>query len=122
MKKAFKFGIVGCGRIAQRHAEHIVHVGILSAVCDTDQQKATALAEKYRVPGFNNLDDMLTAHPDLDIVSVCTPNGLHAAHSIQALKAGMHVLCEKPMAISVTDCSAMIHAAERANKRLFIVK
>jgi predicted dehydrogenase len=122
MKHAFKFGIVGCGRIAQRHAEHIVNVGVLSAVCDIDPKKATSLSEKYKVPGFNNLDDMLTANPDLDIVSVCTPNGLHAAHSIQALKAGMHVLCEKPMAISVTDCSAMIHAAERANKRLFIVK
>ncbi len=65
---------------------------------------------------------MLAARPDLDVVSICTPNGLHAEHSIKALKAGIHVLCEKPMALTVKDCSAMIHAAERANKRLFIVK
>jgi UDP-N-acetyl-2-amino-2-deoxyglucuronate dehydrogenase len=122
MSNAFKFGIVGCGRIAQRHAEHIVNVGLLSAVCDTDISKAKALGEKYNIPWYGTLDEMLLANPDLDVVSICTPNGLHAAHSIQALKAGKHVLCEKPMALSVKDCSAMIHAAERANKRLFIVK
>jgi predicted dehydrogenase len=122
MSNEFKFGIVGCGRIAQRHAEQIVKSGILSAVCDTIPARATSLAEKYKIPAFNSLEDMLTSRPDLDVISVCTPNGLHAEHSIQALKAGKHVLCEKPMALSVKDCSAMIHAAERANKRLFIVK
>jgi UDP-N-acetyl-2-amino-2-deoxyglucuronate dehydrogenase len=122
MNAAFKFGIAGCGRIAQRHAEHIVKTGVLSAVCDIDPSRATALADKYKVPAFESLADMLAANPDMDVVSVCTPNGLHAEQSIQALKAGMHVLCEKPMALSVKDCSSMIHAAERANRRLFIVK
>ncbi len=122
MSAAYKFGIVGCGRIAQRHAEHIAKAGILTAVCDIDASRATALAEKYSIPAFESLAGMLEANPDMDVVSVCTPNGLHAEHSIQALKAGMHVLCEKPMALSVKDCSSMIHAAERANKRLFIVK
>ncbi len=122
MSNTFKFGIVGCGRIGQRHAEHIVNVGILSAVCDTDKAKAKTLAEKYGVPWFTSEEEMLVGRPDMDVISVCTPNGLHAEHSITALKAGKHVLCEKPMAISVKDCSAMIQAAERANKRLFIVK
>jgi len=122
MSEAFKFGIVGAGRIGQRHAEHIVNVGILAAVCDTDTAKAKKLAEKYGAPWFATVEEMLAGRPDLDIVSVCTPNGLHAEHSIRALKAGKHVLCEKPMALSVKDCSDMIHAAERANKRLFIVK
>ena len=58
----------------------------------------------------------------VDIISVCTPNGLHAIHSIMALRAGKHVLCEKPMALSVKDCERMIKEAEDANKRLFIVK
>ncbi len=57
-----------------------------------------------------------------DVISICSPNGLHASHSILALKAGSHVLCEKPMAISVYDCGEMIKAAENANRRLFIVK
>lgn len=122
MSKDLKFGIVGCGRIAQRHAEHIESVGKLIAVCDTDFKKAKFLAEKYKTDAFSNIDEMLKAKPDLDVVSVCTPNGLHAKHSIQALRAGVHVLCEKPMAISVKDCSEMIQTAERANKRLFIVK
>jgi predicted dehydrogenase len=65
---------------------------------------------------------MLAAHPEIDVIAVCSPNGLHAEHSIKALKAGFHVLCEKPMALSVYDCGEMISAAERANKRLFIVK
>jgi UDP-N-acetyl-2-amino-2-deoxyglucuronate dehydrogenase len=122
MSTGFKFGIVGCGRIAQRHAEHIVKLGTLTAVCDSDITRARALGEKYGADVFGSLEEMLKAKPDLDVVSVCTPNGLHAEHSIQALKAGKHVLCEKPMALSVKDCSEMIHAAERANRRLFIVK
>jgi predicted dehydrogenase len=117
-----KFAIVGCGRIGQRHAEHIHNQGELAAVCDTDVKKATDLAEKYGVRWFNSLGEMLLETPFIDVVSVCTPNGLHAIHSIEALKAGKHVLCEKPMALSTKDCSSMIHAAERANKRLFIVK
>jgi UDP-N-acetyl-2-amino-2-deoxyglucuronate dehydrogenase len=122
MSKTFKFGLIGCGRIGQRHAEHIVQAGILSAVCDTDTAKAKSLGEKFGVPWFAHIDDMLNGVTDLDVISVCTPNGLHAEHSIQSLKAGKHVLCEKPMALTVKDCSAMIHAAERSNKRLFIVK
>ncbi len=85
-------------------------------------KKQKSLADKYNVPWFGSLQEMLGRVPTLDVVSVCTPNGLHAEHSIEALKSGKHVLCEKPMALSVSDCTAMINAAERANKRLFIVK
>jgi UDP-N-acetyl-2-amino-2-deoxyglucuronate dehydrogenase len=122
MSTAIKFGILGCGRIAQRHAEHIVHVGILTALCDTDPEKAKELADKYKASWFTSLEDMLKGRPDLDVIAVCTPNGLHAEHSIQALRAGKHVLCEKPMALTAIDCTAMIQEAERANRRLFIVK
>lgn len=122
MNKQLKFAIVGCGRIAGRHAEHISKQGKLVAVCDIDLGKAKSLAGNYGAEVFGSLDEMLLSHPETDVVSVCTPNGLHAEHSIKALKAGFHVLCEKPMALSVPDCSAMINAAERANRRLFIVK
>jgi len=122
MSDKLNFAIMGCGRIAQRHAEHIVKAGALSAVCDIDNSKAKELADKYGAAWYGDLEEMLSANPGIDVVSVCTPNGLHAEHSMLALKAGRHVLCEKPMALSVKDCSAMIHAAERANKRLFIVK
>ena len=122
MSTKIKFGIVGSGRIAQRHAEHIHALGELVAVCDIDPDKARTLADKYRVKWFGTMDEMLTACPEIEVISVCTPNGLHAEHSIKALKAGRHVLCEKPMALTVPDCSAMINTAERSNKRLFIVK
>jgi predicted dehydrogenase len=122
MNKQLKFAIVGCGRIAGRHAEHISKQGKLVAVCDIDLGKAKSLAGNYGAEAFGSLDEMLLSHPETDVISVCTPNGLHAEHSIKALRAGFHVLCEKPMALSVSDCSAMINAAERANRRLFIVK
>ena len=58
----------------------------------------------------------------IDVISICSPNGLHATHAIQSLKKGYHVLCEKPLAINVNDCGEMIKAAEAANKRLFAIK
>jgi predicted dehydrogenase len=122
MKKSkITFGIVGCGRIAVRHAEHINRLGELVAVCDIVPKKAEELASKYQAKAYLDIND-LNAHPDIDVISVCTPNGLHAEHSIAALKTGHHVLCEKPMAIKVADCREMIRAAKTANKHLFIVK
>lgn len=120
--KHLNFAIIGCGRIAQRHAEHIQNNGNLLAVCDIVKEKADALALKYHAKSYLDIDTLIHENPNLDVVSVCTPNGLHAQHSIAALKAGFHVLCEKPMALSVQDCGDMINAAERANRRLFIVK
>ena len=116
------FAIIGCGRIAQRHAEHIHNMGKLVASCDIVLQKANELAAKYAAKAYTSLDEMLAAHKEIDVVSICSPNGLHAVHSIAALKTGHHVLCEKPMALSVQDCNTMIITAEQANRRLFIVK
>jgi UDP-N-acetyl-2-amino-2-deoxyglucuronate dehydrogenase len=120
--EVLKFAIVGCGSIAQRHAEHINNKAKLVAVCDIVHAKADALANEYGAIAFYGIEEMLAADIDIDVVAVCSPNGLHAMHSIQALQAGMHVICEKPMAISSADCGKMIHAAERANKRLFAIK
>lgn len=120
--KTLKFAIIGCGRIAQRHAEHIQNNGKLLAVCDIVKEKVDTLAEKYQAKSYTDYKTLLQENPELDVVTICTPNGLHAEHSIAALKAGFHVLCEKPMALSVQDCGDMINAAERANRRLFVVK
>ena len=118
-----KFGIIGCGRIGNRHAKHIKNNGQLVAVCDIDRGKADTLANSYDAEAYYSLKELIDNHIDnIDILAICTPNGLHALHSIQSLKAGFHVLCEKPMAIYAADCGEMIMAAERANKRLFIVK
>jgi len=122
MKRKLRFAIVGCGRIAQRHAEHIEKIGELAAVCDIVESKAVQLSEKYNSKYFFSLDTMLSELQNVDVISICSPNGLHASHSISALNAGFHVLCEKPMAISVADCGEMIKTAERNNKRLFAIK
>lgn len=122
MKSNLRFALIGCGRIGQRHAEHISNNGILSAVCDVIPEKAEELGRKYSAKIYFGIEGLLEDKTELDIISVCTPNGLHAEHSIKALNAGFHVLCEKPMAISVHDCGEMIKAAEKANKRLFVVK
>jgi UDP-N-acetyl-2-amino-2-deoxyglucuronate dehydrogenase len=120
--EVLKFAIVGCGSIAQRHAEHINNKAKLVAVCDIVHAKADALANEYGAIAFYGIEEMLGADINIDVVAICTPNGLHAIHSIQALQAGMHVICEKPMAISSADCGKMIQAAEQANKRLFAIK
>ncbi|NML19607.1 Gfo/Idh/MocA family oxidoreductase [Pseudoflavitalea sp. G-6-1-2] len=120
--KKLNFAIIGCGRIAQRHAEHINNTGKLVAVCDVDKAAADALAAKYGVTAYTDAGEMLAKEKSIDVVSICSPNGLHTEHTLLALKAGTHVLCEKPMALSVSDAGRMIDAAEKANRRLFIVK
>jgi UDP-N-acetyl-2-amino-2-deoxyglucuronate dehydrogenase len=122
MNKNLNFAIIGCGRIAQRHAEQIQMTGRLIAVCDIEEKKAIDLGKKYGAKSYRLVTDMLAAHPEVDVVAVCSPNGMHATHTIQALKAGAHVVCEKPMALSVQDCGDMINTAEKSNRRLFVVK
>jgi len=122
MSSRIKFGIIGCGRIAQRHAEHINNKGTLQAVCDIDREKADAMAAKYNAIAYYSTEDMLREATGMDVVAICSPNGLHAQHAIASLNAGFHVLCEKPMALSAHDCGEMIKAAERTNKRLFAIK
>ena len=117
-----KFAIVGCGRIAERHAEQINRLAVLKAVCDEVELNALSLGEKYGSKSYTSYEDMLFEEKELDVVSVCTPNGLHAEHSIMAFRRGCNVVCEKPMAIRVYDCGEMIKEAEKANRRLFVVK
>ncbi len=122
MKSNLKFAIIGCGRIAQRHAEHISNLAELVAVCDINEKSADETGNKFNTKIFYNIDELLSANLDIDVISICSPNGLHAEHSIKSLNAGYHVLCEKPLAINIEDCGKMINAAEKSNKRLFVIK
>lgn len=117
------FALLGCGRISQRHAEQMRKYGILKAVCDKNIDNARKIAggdETIQV--YTSLDELLEREKTLDVAAICTPNGLHAEHAIRLLKAGINVLCEKPMALTSSDCGEMIKQAERSNRRLFIVK
>src|SRR3982750_3411783 len=102
--RKINFGIIGCGRIAQRHAEQINKYGKLIAVCDVVKEKAEELAQKYQAVSYTDIRQLIGTEKDIDVLSICSPNGLHAEHSILSLRAGFHVLCEKPMALNVHDC------------------
>lgn len=118
-----KVAIVGCGNIGKRHAEHINDLAQLVAVCDIVESKAQLLANQYNVPYYTEIQLLLNDKTIVfDLLAVCTPNGLHAIHTIEALNYGYHVLCEKPLALSSKDCNDMIRAAEKNNRRLFTIK
>ena len=117
-----RFAIIGCGRIAKRHADQIIKIGKLVAVCDTDAEKCNEFTTKYNTQPYYSIDELLEHGNNFDVVSVCTPNGLHAQHSILALKAGLHVLCEKPLCINVDDAKKMVNKAFETGKKLFVVK
>jgi len=115
-------GIIGCGKIAQkRHIpEYLENVDAnLVGFYDLNQARAKEISETFGGNAFNSIEDLL-ADPSIDAVSVCTANHTHAAITIQALQAGKHVLCEKPMATKLEDCQGMVDAANKAGKVLVI--
>jgi UDP-N-acetyl-2-amino-2-deoxyglucuronate dehydrogenase len=118
-----RVALVGCGRISKNHLEAIDKVeGIrLVAVADTDIERARAVGAAHNVPAFGALDEMLATVPS-DLVSICTPSGLHPQHGIIAARAGRHVLTEKPMAISLAAADELVQACDAAGVQLFVVK
>ena len=117
-----RFAVVGQGHIGKRHAEMIRRhpEAELVAVCD-NASKASLGLEKLDVPFYSSIEELLDAGHEIDVVNVCTPNGLHAKHSLLALENKMHVVCEKPMALHKADCEALIYKALQMHKNLFCV-
>ena len=118
----FRIGIIGCGKIAQ--VRHIPEYdqnpdAQLYGFYDLSADRTGALAEKFGARAYDTVDDML-ADPMIDAVSVCTANAFHADNAVAALRAGKHVLCEKPMAITMQDCEKMVQEAAQAGKILMI--
>ncbi len=94
----------------------------IAAICDIKIEKAKAMADKYGIPQvFENYRDLL-ALPDLDAVDICTPNYLHSIIAVEALEHGLHVFCEKPDAVSVTEVERMQAAAEKSGKVLMVMR
>jgi UDP-N-acetylglucosamine 3-dehydrogenase len=117
-----KIGIIGCGSIAKhRHLpEYTQNQRVeIVALCDIVEERVNAHAEQYNAIAYTNYEQLL-ANPNIDAVSVCTPNYLHAPVSIAALNAGKHVLCEKPMATSRVEAENMIEAAQKSGRKLMI--
>lgn len=120
-----KFALIGCGRIAKRHAEllggGIIDQGVLVAVCDNDLEKAKAYGEKYNVPYFSDMHQMMTS-VETDVLTVLSESGNHAKDVIALSHYGKHIVVEKPMALTLKDADAMIEACEIAGVKLFVVK
>lgn len=117
-----KFAVIGAGHIGKRHAEMIKRhdEAQLIAICDVRPIEDTD-AEKFGVPYFNKVEDLFNSGIDFDVVNICTPNGLHAQHSLLALENKKHIVCEKPMALHKHDCEAIIYKALQMHKNVFCV-
>ena len=121
MEKKIKVGVIGVGSIAEMHiagykADPRVE---LAAFCDINEERLKEKGERHGVTRlYTDVKDMV-AKEELDAVSVCTWNAAHAPCTIAALEAGLHVLCEKPMAMNVAEAEAMRDAAKRSGKLRF---
>jgi len=119
-----KFAVLGCGKIGTRHLAVLdaQPQARIVAVCDIE----AALCQKFSalygdVPYFTDYTEML-ARTDADVINICTPHSLHAPMAIAAARVGKHVLVEKPMALTIAECEAMIAEARRYDVRLMVVK
>ena len=112
-----KIGIIGCGRIAQeRHIPEYAENpdAELAGFYDINMERAAELADKYGGKAYASYEELLN-DPKIDAVSVCAANSAHAEITIAALKAGKHVLCEKPMGVTYEECKSMTEAARVEN-------
>ncbi len=115
-KSLIRLAIIGTGGMANNHAQRLQEIPgcTLVACVDVSRERAEAFAAKYSIPAVFTSVDALLAEATCDAVSIVTPDAYHAAQSIQCLKAGKHVLCEKPLAMNHADAMKMVTAAKKA--------
>jgi len=120
--RPLRAGIIGCGCIAREgHIPALIAAGVeIGAVCDANEERAKEIGEQFDVAAVYTAAEQLLARPDLDLVTIGLPNALHAPVALAALKAGKHVLCEKPMSVDSAGAEAMV-AAARASGNLLSV-
>jgi UDP-N-acetyl-2-amino-2-deoxyglucuronate dehydrogenase len=116
-----RYGIVGCGHIAKKHVDAIAATdgAELVAVCDTNPDRMAPIAREG-IRGYTDLEQMLKDSP-VDVVSICTPSGLHAELAIRAAEAGKHLVVEKPMAMTLDEADRMIDACEKNGVLMTVV-
>src|SRR5690606_4265055 len=123
--ETLNFAVIGCGRIAPRHAqalqslEHSHHLKLVAA-CDVIESRVYNYAQTYNGSPYSDFHALLE-NPDIHVVNVCVPSGLHAQIGIDAARAGKHVLMEKPIALNLDDADALIVACEQAGVTLGVV-
>jgi len=116
------FGLIGCGRVAPRHAQSIQELpgARLVAVADVVKSRAERFARDSGVRAYTDYRYLLD-RKDIDVINICTPSGMHARMGIEAVQAGKHVIVEKPMALSLEDADHLIAAAQSARVKLCVV-
>ncbi len=117
------FSVIGLGHIGRRHLEILQGHPLcrLLSGCDIDEGKRNFAQEKFSIPVFSSIENMLDEPEKADVICICTPNGLHAAHAIQALQGGSHVVIEKPMGLDKKSCEDVLFNALQQNKQVFCV-
>lgn len=116
-----KFAVIGLGHIGKRHAEMIRRNPAAELVAVADIRSASETGFSGAEPYFSSLEALLAEHPEVEVVNICVPNGLHAASCLYALDARKHVVCEKPMGLTRASCEAVISKALQVNRQVFTV-
>lgn len=117
-----RFAVVGCGHIGKRHAEMVVRHPECELVALIDIQDRDRLnLEAFDVPFYHSLKAYIDSNPEVDVINIATPNGLHAEHALQALEAKHHVVVEKPMALRRSDAEKVIYKALNVHRHVFAV-
>ncbi len=120
--KKIRFAVIGAGHIGKRHAEMIRREEEAELVALVDvRSKAECGAEDFDVPFFSTQRELYDSGLEFDVVNVCTPNGLHAMQSIEALEHRHHVVCEKPMGLSKDNCEKVIFKSLQMSRNVFCV-
>lgn len=119
MKEKIRFSVIGLGHIGKLHANIIAQhkQAALVAVCDNSFVPSYSSS----IPSFSSLESLLSSDVDFDVLCVATPNGLHQEQALLALRAGKHVVIEKPMALSATGCRKIIDMATTRQLQVFCV-
>jgi predicted dehydrogenase len=122
MAEPLRFGLVGCGVIGPVHAEALASLqdARLVAVADLDMERARKLTAQYGGTPYPDLQSMLQREP-LDVVIVCTPSGLHGEHACQIMRAGRHVIVEKPMEIHRETIDEMLRVQQETGMKLAVI-
>ncbi|MFH1307823.1 MAG: Gfo/Idh/MocA family oxidoreductase [archaeon] len=117
------FAIVGCGRVSGKHISSLKQIpkAKIVAVCDTKESRAIEVAKDCQCKCYFDYDEMLR-NPEIEVVNICAPTGMHAEMTVKAAKADKHIVCEKPIALTMKDATEMIKACKENNVKLFIVK
>ncbi len=114
-----RVGVIGTGGWGKNHVRVLNELGALAGICDLDGSRMELFSKKYRVPGYNSIDEMVKTEK-LDAVTICTPASTHFAIASKVLSDGLHAFVEKPMTTNSQDAEKLIEVAKEANRALSV--